>query len=192
MHRLPLFVTALVSASALQAQQAPTDRGAWLIGGSAAFQRVRDVEVDRTTTFLDLNPQLGYFVFPGLALTANLRFARASGEGFSVTSWRVGPGATYYFGEARRRLYPYLSGQALWGWGRNAASSPQGGEIVTRDHTWQWRLAGGGALMLVRNAAVTGELFYARARLTARISGGDFKEVTETYGIAVGIAVFVY
>lgn len=191
--RLPLLFAAASFMPVLHAQDAPTGGSSWLIGGSASIQRSRNVESEITSTSLDLNPQLGYFIATGLALTANLRFARSTTEGASSTAWGVGPGASYYFGRAPRTLYPYVSGRILWGRDRNTVSIPlPGGELTSSSTNWLWRVAGGGALMLVRNAAVTGELFFARNRRTSRGSEPVARSTDESYGLAVGLSIFAY
>ncbi len=64
----------------VSAQQTPVDRGVWIVGGSAYASSRQSSDINGNAFFLGLNPQLGYFVRPNLAVTANLSVSHGSSD----------------------------------------------------------------------------------------------------------------
>jgi hypothetical protein len=57
-------------------------------------------------TVAQLQPDVQYFVLPGLALGGS---AGLSTDFDGATAFAIGPQVSYYFGRGERRAYPYLS-----------------------------------------------------------------------------------
>lgn len=79
-------------AQAISAQT--VGKGAWMVGGSAAFdiQKIKDVKKSQTTILID--PTLGYFIADDLAIGAELAFQKT---GDLDAYFAVGPFIRYYF-----------------------------------------------------------------------------------------------
>jgi outer membrane protein len=90
LHILPFILLFHFSSSA------QTEKGTWLLGGSASYVRTEGVG------FVSINPSVGYFLLNNLAGGAQVNFYGAkSGSYFSV-----GPFGRYYFyGDERGRFY---------------------------------------------------------------------------------------
>lgn len=83
--RLTFLLFFLASSLAAQSQ---TERGTWLLGGGASFISVNG---DNTTT---LNPNIGYFVSPKVAVGSELLLVLVSQGG---ATWFAGPFVKPYF-----------------------------------------------------------------------------------------------
>lgn len=178
---------ALASPPSAASQASPLDRGVWLVGGTGRIYESHDMDEDSRRFVLDLNPQLGYFVVPHVAVHGNLGLTYSSTTGGYHRSIAVGPGVSYYFGGPRSRVLPYLTARTLFAWSR---SGPDG-EPSSVSHFRLW-LAGGGLSFLVsRNVGLTAEAFYQRSVLdeVERDSGDNN---TEIYGLFFGVTVFAY
>ena len=176
---------ALVSPPSAASQASPLERGVWLVGGTGRIYETRDDDSRRFV--LDLNPQLGYFVVPNVAVHGNLGFTYSSTTGGNHRSIAVGPGVSYYFGGPRSRVLPYLTARTLFAWSRSGPDDQP--SSVSHFRLW---LAGGGLSFLVsRNVGLTAEAFYQRSVLdeVERASGDNS---TEIYGLFFGVTVFAY
>ena len=178
---------AVVSPTRAETQASPLERGVWLIAGTGRIYNHRDIDDDSRRFVLDLNPQLGYFVLPHVAVHANLGFAYSSTSGGFSRQVGVGPGLTYYVGRPRSRVLPFVTARTLFVWGR--AGPHDEPSSVSRYRHW---LAGGGLSWLVsRNVGLTAEAFYQWSSLNqlAREGGTNSDEI---YGLNLGVTVFAY
>ena len=107
-------VTALLAATAhpAAAQDWALGRGSIAVGGSASFTstggEVNGNESDDRLTTIALAPSLQFFLTERFSFGGSLSFAYASEGDDSITTWGIGPAATYYFGEHGRSTHPYL------------------------------------------------------------------------------------
>ncbi len=91
-----LFFFVLSFVNAVSGQ---TEKGTWLLGGNASYQR----SSGKGTLFL--SPSIGYFLIKNVAGGAQLNLIAITGS----TSWNLGPFAKYYFyGDERGRFYASL------------------------------------------------------------------------------------
>jgi hypothetical protein len=171
-----------------QAQNYATDRGVWLLGGTARITGFRDIGNDTRTFVVDLNPRLGYFLVPGLALTANLQYARLSQDDGVVSRYGVGPGVTFYLLQRRTLLNPFLSGRTLYIHDRIESDGVEG--LTSKSFTWL--VAGGAAVFLARNVALTGEIFYSHGHFSNEFGGSTQSNNSEEYGTQFGVSVHVF
>jgi outer membrane protein with beta-barrel domain len=171
-----------------QAQHYATDRGVWLVGGTARITNFRDIGNDASTFVLDLSPRLGYFVVPGLAMTANLEYGRFSYDAGVTSTYGLGPGMTYYFRHRQTVLNPFLSARTLY---VHERVNPDGASDFTSD-SFTWLVAAGAALFLARNVALTGEIFYNHAHFSDEFSGTTQSNNAEEYGTQFGVSVHVF
>lgn len=171
-----------------QAQAYATDRGAVQISGSARVSKFRDIGNDASTFVVELNPRVGYFVLPGLLLAANLTYAHYSSDGGTSAIYGVGPSLTYYLRHRQTRLNPYLTFRTLY---THEDFKPDNGPDGT-ENDWDWLGAGGAALYVARNVAITGEAFYTRGRTTINLGNGEQSNRSEEYGTQFGVAVYLF
>jgi hypothetical protein len=170
------------------AQTHAVDRGAWQLGGSVRITGFRDIGNDTRSFVLDLNPRVGYFILPGLAVTANLQLARASNDNGHTSTYGVGPGVTYYFGGGPRRFLPFLSGRTLWV--QSTSYADAGGSASLE--TWDWLVSGGALFLVAKNVGVTGEVFYSHSHVTFDGIGPAQSNSSEEYGTQLGVAVYLF
>lgn len=182
-----LFVGIMLALCALPvgAQYSPVHRGSIALAGTAQFTHSRDIGNDADFSTLELAPRVGYFLLPGLALSANLRYRHDGVATGHATSWGVGPGLTYYVSGLSRHVYPFVSGRTLFTWSRFTGNTGVSSDV--RQST-SWLVSTGALVLLARHVGLTGELFYQHDRVT--VAPGAFNSF-ETYGLQWGFAIFV-
>ena len=57
---------------------------------------------------------------------------------------------------------------------------------------WSWRGAGGIALLLARNVAVTGEAFYGQVHYDVSVAGLSSSQTSASFGLSFGFSLFLY
>lgn len=187
--RLCALIMLFVPSSPIRAQS-PIGRGTWLVGGTATFHSEKDIGNNNRFFVIDINPRLGYFILPHLALNANLQFVRVGYELGHNYEWGVGPGLTYYFGRPNYHVFPYLTARTLFSW----ATSYPSDATVSRARTWNdsWLVGAGAVVMIAKNVGFTGELFYQHDHFGVEINRRQSSNSSEEYGLRVGLAVFVF
>lgn len=171
--RLALMLALLLLAPSLvQAQSYAIDKGSLMIGGTAGFSSTGGDGSDDRLTQIFINPSLQYFVTRGLAFGGDVAVQHFSqGDGGSTT-YGVGPAVTYFFGGDERPVYPYLSGSVQLLRGHDDETSVGYG-------------ASAGAIMMLMDAVgLDGSIYYQTTE------DDDFSR--NTFGLAVGIAAFVF
>lgn len=141
---------------------------------------------------MTVNPGVQYFLAPGFALGGELTLSRTSFDESSTSSYGIGPTVSYYLGSSHQAVHPFISGSALWTrTTREVDDAPTGLESESTDVAWR---AGAGLLfMLGDEVGLTGEAFYQYLRIESDGFFGDSVEQNrDVYGIAIGIAAFVF
>lgn len=165
------------------AQQHATDQGAMQLSGSASFTSSGSDGGGDRTTVINLNPRFAYFIRPGLSIGAEVTLGRLSRGDNSSTVFGIGPAASYYFGGADSRTKPYLTGAVQW----QKTSDESGSSEADRTSTGYG--VGAGLLHLLSSSVgITTELFYRST--TVEFDFGDAS--SDTYGLAVGVAAFIF
>lgn len=177
-----LLAAALVSLAVTghaAAQAYPTDRGSFIVSGSAGAYTsttTLDIEGDQDTenrySEVYVAPQVQYFVMPGLAVGGRVTVNAGWYEGDSRTQFGVGPQLSYYFGRDERRLYPYVSaGVSYDGFGNGEANLGQNAQA-------------GLAFMLSRGVGLDSGIYYRG------ITQDEIRQ--DIFGLAIGITAFVF
>lgn len=170
--RLALALALLPLAPTLvEAQSYAIDKGSLMIGGTAGFSSTGGDGSDDRFTQIFLNPSLQYFVTRGLAFGGDVTLQHFSQGDSESTTYGVGPAVSYFFGGNERPVYPYLSGsvQLLRGNGETSVG---------------YSASAGAILMLMDAVGLDGSIYY-------HISEDD--DISRnTFGLAVGIAAFVF
>jgi hypothetical protein len=153
------------------------DRGSLLVGGSAGWSSASTGGSDgsRFSTLM-LNPSVLYFVAPGLALGGDATLVRYARDDNSSTSAGIGPAIAYYFGGARRPVYPFVSANVQY-----AHNSSLGDSYST----WGYMGSAGAVAMLDDAVGINGSLYFRNDR-------DNLDEWHNTVGLAFGISAFVF
>lgn len=176
-------VLAVSAPTGLFAQQYAVDRGSWLVGGTAGLSRSSFEGSDYHSTAAFLEPQAQYFVVRGLALGGQAQISRVGNGSVYAVGVGAGPAVTYYFGQGRRAVYPYVGGSFLF-----THSSVTGSSNSPPDVSQRWyEPYAGAALMLARNVGVD-----TRAYFRKRYDSRQGSAAATDYGVAVGISAFVF
>jgi hypothetical protein len=182
-----VFILGMVSGP-VGAQDYPIDRGSLLLAGTASATGAKASGDESGTFSLDVNPRLAFFVTRGLAVNANLQLSHTSSSSFSGWQWGVGPGATYYFGGPSSRVYPFVTGRALF---VRTHSRWRDGDFDAESSAVAWLAGGGVVLMLVKHVGVSGELFYQWTEYSQHADTSDSLR-RQWYGLRIGVAAFVF
>lgn len=164
------------STAQADAQEHATDRGSFIIGGSAGLtsQRIADVR----TYYAYLNPNLQYFVRPGLAIGGTASFSRRGYEGEAWSAYGAGPQISLYGGGIGQELRPYASARAVVS------------DISFADNGILTYGGSAGALYLITHGVgVDASFFYER---TSQLGNRSPSEPSDEFGLAVGISAFVF
>ncbi len=184
MYRLLSLALVLTVAPSAFAQTYAIDKGSYLLGGTVSFTSTGGdtlFDEDERLTEFSINPDLAYFVIPGLALGANVSYSRISERNFSFTTIGIGPSIAYYFGGPANKAYPFVAGSVLY------ASSD--GDISG----FGSELAGGVSYMIARNVGLTGEAFYRLSRLSGDVFPGVERDFdSNTFGLRGGVTAFIF
>ena len=168
------LASSLFLTSALPAQEHATDRGSYILGGSAGLSSQKNVGAERST-HMYFAPSVQYFVQPGLAIGGTLNLAHFRFDNQSITSYGAGPLLSYYFGAGEQSLRPYLSGRTIYSYARADVYGflTYGGNV-------------GVLYLLTRSVGLDASLFYNA------VSYRGSSNRTDAFGLAVGFSAFAF
>lgn len=72
------------------------NQGAWMLGGSVGFSSLKVKDADASTTYLNISPNVGYYIIDDLAIGARINFLSESFDGESESNVGIGPFLRYY------------------------------------------------------------------------------------------------
>lgn len=170
------------------AQRYAVDRGIFQLGGSARISNFRALGSDNSTFQVIINPAVGYFVAPGVELTATLHLAHYSQDGDKLNQYGIGPGIAYYFRHRATKVNPYLALRTLY---IHESLNPELGTEQT-GHSFAWVGAAGAALFVSSSVAITAEAFYSHQSVSVNIADTEFSGTSEEYGTAFGISAYIF
>ncbi len=142
MKKLILSLAIIVIASLSATAQ--TEKGSWLIGGSASFSS------STGSTSLSIEPKAGYFFSNNWAAGLGLNFTSQSSDGFSTTAIIGAPFIRYYF-------LPLGDNVKLFGNGLIGIGNISGGGSSSFT---TWQLSAGPAVFLNKHTALEFALAY--------------------------------
>lgn len=170
------------------AQRYAVDRGIFQLGGSARISNFRALGSDNSTFQVIINPAVGYFVAPGVELSAVLQLAHYSQEGDKLTQYGIGPGIAYYFRHRQTKVNPYLALRTLY---LHENLSPDIGTEQT-GHSFEWVAAAGAALFVSSSVAITAEAFYTHQSVTIDFADTELTGSSKEYGTAFGVSAYIF
>jgi outer membrane protein len=92
------LVTLILLAGLFQMASAQTvNSGAWMLGGSVGFNSIKTDGDDNSETYLNISPNVGYYIMNNLAIGARINYLSYSYDGDSESQFGFGPWARYYF-----------------------------------------------------------------------------------------------
>lgn len=175
------------------AQSYPIDKGSKMIAGSfsitsAGGDLYTNSEEGRATTIL-LNGSYGYFVTKGVNIGGKILFSRYSHGDVSNTGWGIGPSFSYYFGDEKSKVYPYLAASFFYDkYVYSTNDGILGKEVEYSQSRITTHLAGGVCYMLSSAIGLFSELNY-------EIENYEFEKDKingNTINFMVGINAFLY
>lgn len=187
-----VFVTAVLcfTASALVAQNAPTSpiaKGSRLISGTASITSTSSDGGSGSLTSVSFNPNVLWFVRDRVAVGGELGLGYQDGDGFSGTSWLIGPAARFFFAEPAAKLLPFVGVSV--GFGRMHSES---GTFEFTGTQRALELVGGATQMLARNVGLTGELFVQRTNFEVETGTTMSDNTTTMFGLRFGVSAFLF
>ena len=91
------IVTLLLFAGFAQMASAQAvNSGAWMLGGSVGFNSIKSDGDDNSETYLNVSPNVGYYIINNLAIGARINFVSYSYDGESESQFGFGPWARLY------------------------------------------------------------------------------------------------
>ena len=175
----------IAPAIAAQSPSLPTaiSKGSKLIAGSAQLVRSSSEGGDATT--ISVSPNILFFVADRVALGGEASLSHTTSDGFSSTSWTLGPAARYFFATSSARTLPFLGGSVELGRATSGGSDFEA-QLFNVE----------GVLGLIRllndHVGVSAEAFVANRRTEVTSPPLPDTEVTfTTMGLRFGVAAFI-
>jgi len=150
MKKILLCLAIIVSINAYS----QTEKGGWLLGGSASFSSSKPTYGD-ATNFLSITPAIGYFITKDLAVGAQATLQNITN---SNTATSFSPFIRYYFLPMGSNAK--LFANASYGWGNY---NLYGGGYTGLS---TWAIAAGPAIFLTKNIALELTISYAADAIT--------------------------
>ncbi|WP_310560224.1 outer membrane beta-barrel protein [Flavobacterium sp.] len=152
MKKIKLVLTATILCAIASNAQITT--GNWMVGGSGSFTNYKNTYQDNTTettytsSYLDLSPNVGYFVVDNFSIgsVVGFSFGNPSGPDNNSLGFGLAPFVRYYFRKSDKIINPFL--QASYGFYSGKRQS--GGY----NKSSEYKLKGGTAFFLNSSVAV--------------------------------------
>jgi hypothetical protein len=155
------------------------DKGVMLLAGSISFtSEGGDLRGDERATTFTINPAVGYFVIPHLAIGVGFNYTKYSYGDDDDTFLGIGPAAAYFLGDANSKMYPFVGASFVYG---SVSDSYTKTDI---------KFEVGSAYMIAKNVAITGSAFYMLE--SYKPEGADESTSGNTFGIEFGVSTFIY
>ena len=168
------------------------DAGSYQLGGNFGFESkggdlYKNADDDRETT-ITISPELSYFLIEGLSFGVKMNYTRTSQGDVTNTDLGFGPALSFYLGNSRSIVYPYLTGAYFFNSDKMKMKTAIGDQEIKSNS--QQIYLGAGALYMVSNAVgMNIELFYRIDK--TKPDGGESRNVN-VFGIMVGFQSFIF
>ncbi len=200
-YRCLMIIACMLGFFELKAQRYAFDQGSIRLGivlsyanyGGEFYQPnlTALIEADRITEFA-IRPNLAYFFFEGLAIGAELSYTTITQNDknnvvtlFSQTSWSIGPNVSYFFGERRSPVFPFLSASYAY---QESSEQEFESQRKSRFTGTRIRASGGMAIMFGKQASLNVEAFY---RIDQR-RVNSAKKSGNVFGLEVGASLYIF
>lgn len=169
----------------------PIDKGSLIVGGGAAFSSMggelyEDGNGDGVTILL-LAPEVGTFVAPNVAISAQLVYGSVSFGDDKISAVGIGPRIRYYFGQpqpsglVKGTTYPYMTASFLWG--QLDVDDDDGYSLTS------YSFGGGITYMMANSVGLFGEINFRNDS----IKEDDYEsESGSSLGIWAGFTLFIW
>ncbi len=145
MKKILLCLAIIVSVNAYS----QTEKGSWLLGGSASFSSSKASYGD-ATSFISITPSIGYFIKKDLAVGAQATLQNITSMN---TATSFSPFVRYYFLPLGSNTKLFVNGS--YGWGNYLILGSYSGMST-------WAISAGPSIFLNRNIALELTLSYAK------------------------------
>ncbi len=158
-------------------------KGNWMVGGSGSFINYKntypDNNTERTYTgyYLDLSPNVGYFVVDNFSIgsVVSFSFGNPSGPDNNNLGFGLAPFVRYYFRKSDKIINPFI--QASYGFYRGKKQS--GGY----NKSSEYRLKGGSAFFLNSSVAVEFTIEYNSS--LKNFNNNQYDNITTGIGLQI-------
>ncbi|MGG9970168.1 outer membrane beta-barrel protein [Ferruginibacter sp. SUN002] len=164
---LSLAIVALATASA----NAQTEKGTWLLGGSASFASEKQKPADAVTR-VNISPAIGYFVAQDIAVGAGIDLSSVKD---SYTQFGFAPFARYYFLPIGTNAKLFVNGKFGFG-----SWKPKTGDSESFTN---WELSAGPAFFLNKSIALEVALAYGSEKWKSD------SDPTNSFGLKAGFQI---
>ncbi|MCR6719826.1 MAG: porin family protein [Chitinophagaceae bacterium] len=151
----------LLSCAVLNAAQAQTEKGDWMVGGGF------NLNTAKNNTVINLSPSAATFVANNLALGANVKLAYSKEGLIKTTTFGLGPWVRYYFTQANVR--PIVQGNFNF-----ISSKTRVNSVSSTNNGTNFFLGGGAAIFLSSHVSLDALLGYDHTKYNSLDGSGGF------------------
>lgn len=177
--------------SSIAAQEYPTDRGSFLIGGAFEFSSrggdLYEDEDENRESRIVATPTLQYFILPGLAAGINASFARAAQDESAFSQMRLGPVLSFHLGSQNTSVVPFIALSPLYI--RLTSEFDNESESNTG---FAFQAMAGLEAFVARNVAISFGGFYLSESIEVEFFNETDTFSGTTFGLQVGVTAFVW
>jgi hypothetical protein len=180
------ILLALASGS-LEAQSDPFQKGTWLLSGTGRLASVQPQAGSGRVFIGDINPSVGWFIGPHVAVLANAHLGGTFGGGNRSFRYGIGPGVSVYGDKdliSFLPFIPFVSVRSLIEWHK---IRPDVAEADDDRQSFLLSVSLGGVLMLSSSVGISAELYFQDKKTSLR--NGSFS--SNSFGIQFAIDAFV-
>jgi outer membrane protein len=168
----------------LYAQSFAVDKGSIMAGGTAGYMMqsgdlYENFDGDGQTT-ISINPTLGYFVMPNLAVGIDFLYENWSQGDDKSNTLGIGPGVAYFLGGSGSDMYPFIAAGYTFG-----SYSSEGANYKSEGSASVIPISVGVVKMVAKNVGVTAQVSYLMESMKPK----DADEATKGTTILIGIGV---
>ena len=189
MRKLSLIAAIALTPALAAAQSAslPTAiaKGSKLVSGTAQLSRTSDEAGDAVTS-ISVAPNVLFFVADRFAVGGEVSLARSSSEGFTSTSWLLGPAVRYFFTTSNVRTLPFIGGSVDIG-----RSSAESGSSEFKAELFSAEAVAGITRLFNDNVGITADAFVRNAKqeITSPTPGSE--ATLTAFGVRFGVSAFI-
>jgi hypothetical protein len=180
-----LLAAVILMSYAASAADSPVDPGAFILGGSISYSGFGQDKAENYN--IRVRPEFHYFLFPGVAVGADLFYDYWKEPYEKTTQIGIGPSIAYYLKSKNPRGFPFARVGIIYT--HMKASSTYG--YSSEDDGIHLKGSLGYTYFISENIAIAGSADYSYERAFI-LDIGYIREWREVFGISVGLKAFLY
>ena len=169
---------------------AQTDKGSWLLGGTATIGTSSysfSGSSTTTTTGITLQPTVGYFIINNLVIGAGVPLSYSSETNTSSSTIGLVPFGRYFFLEGN--VKPFVQAQVGYT-STNITTNVSGRDVSYTSSGSTFGVGGGLAIFLTKSASLDLNLYYSSTTKNAP-SNNAVTGTASNFGLQVGFLVYL-